>query len=71
MIQWGTNEYLAPETIINCDLYTPAVDIWGAGLTFAEMIIRERLCFKWSVGSSNITFIVSRLVSFYKLVRKD
>lgn len=35
--------YRAPEVLLGCDTYTPAIDIWSVGCIFAELILKEPL----------------------------
>jgi cell division cycle 2-like len=35
--------YRAPELLLNCDKYGPAVDMWSVGCIFAEMLLGEPL----------------------------
>ena len=38
-----TNRYRAPEILLGAPAYTKAVDLWGVGCVFAEMILTEPL----------------------------
>ena len=35
--------YRAPEILLGCDKYTPAIDIWSVGCIFAELVLKEPL----------------------------
>jgi serine/threonine protein kinase len=35
--------YRAPECLLGCPAYTTAVDMWGIGVTFAELLLRRHL----------------------------
>ncbi len=35
--------YRAPEVLLGCDTYTPAIDIWSVGCIFAEIVLKEPL----------------------------
>ena len=37
----GGRSYRAPEVLFGAEQYTNAVDIWGAGCVFAEMLLRK------------------------------
>lgn len=41
--RFGTLSYRAPELLLKTRTYTTAVDIWGAGCVFAEMVIGRAL----------------------------
>lgn len=35
--------YRAPEVLLGCDQYTPAIDMWSVGCIFAELVLKEPL----------------------------
>lgn len=35
--------YRAPEVLLGCDQYTPAIDMWSVGCIFAELILKDPL----------------------------
>lgn len=41
----ATRSYRAPELLLDCTVYTPAVDIWAAGCVLTEMLLQGRLLF--------------------------
>jgi glycogen synthase kinase 3 beta len=41
----ATRSYRAPELLLDCPSYTPAVDIWAAGCILAEMVLQGRVLF--------------------------
>ena len=42
----GTTEYCAPELLLNSKNYNYAIDIWGLGITFAELMRKGRGLFR-------------------------
>jgi serine/threonine protein kinase len=41
----GTTEYCAPELLLSCTQYNYAIDIWGIGITLAELLRRGKRLF--------------------------
>lgn len=42
-VQLGNIRYMAPEMLLGSRQYSTPVDIWGAGIIFAEMVLLGHL----------------------------
>ena len=57
----ATRSYRAPELLLDCQSYTPAIDVWAAGCVLAEMLLQGKALFTGCNNSemlSSITKII-------------
>jgi glycogen synthase kinase 3 beta len=57
----ATRAYRAPELLLDCPSYSPAIDVWAAGCVLCEMYLRGRMLFMGG-NNSEMMSAISRIL---------
>lgn len=58
----ATRSYRAPELLLDCQLYTTAVDIWAAGCVLAEMVLKGKPLFYARDDVNQMIYKIAKII---------